>query len=107
MAGTWPVVLIHSNDEPIGHALRFVLQMEKVCAQLCPDATALRDSPGLLQAHCLVLLYHPPVVDGCELSCVARRKGALAPAILLVDAATPRVKAQAAATGIWRYWRSR
>ena len=59
MAGAWPVVLIHSNDEPIGHALRFGLQMQKVCAQICPDAAALLDSPALLQAHCLVLLYHP------------------------------------------------
>ncbi|HTQ71336.1 MAG TPA: response regulator [Acidocella sp.] len=101
MAAIRPVVLVYSDDEPIGHALRFVLRMEGVDVQLCPDAGALLASPALAQAHCLVLKDNLPVLDGCALLRAAREKGADAPAILLVSRQTLAVTARAAEAGMW------
>jgi FixJ family two-component response regulator len=101
MAVIRPVVLIYSDDEPIGHALQFVLQLEGVDVQLCADSAALLASPSLTRAHCLVLKDNLPLLDGCALLRAARRKGAVAPAILLVSTETPAVKARAAEAGMW------
>lgn len=101
MAEVWPIVLVYSDNEPLGHALRFVLHIEEVEVQLCPDAGALLSSQALLRTHCLVLKDHPPLLDGCMLSREARSMGARAPTILLVDAATAQVRARAAAAQIW------
>ncbi len=101
MAVIRPVVLIYSDDEPVGHALRFVLEMEGVDVQLCPDGAALLACSVLAKAHCLVLHDSPPLLDGCALLRAAREKGAVAPAILLVGAKTQAVNARAAEAGMW------
>lgn len=101
MAVSRPVVLIYSDDEPVGHALRFVLEMEGVDAWLCPDAAAVLSSAALTEACCLVLKDNPPLLDGCALLRAARRRGATAPAILLVNAQTPATRARAGEAGVW------
>ncbi len=101
MAVTRPVVLIYSDNEPVGHALRFVLELEEVEVRLCRDAAALLASPALARAHCLVLHDNPPLLDGCALLRAAREKGAMGPAILLVSILTPAVRARATKAGIW------
>lgn len=101
MAVIRPVVLVYSDDEPIGHALRFVLEIEEVEVKLCPDAASLLASPALAGAHCLVLTDQTPVLDGCALLRAAREKGAVAPAILLVNRQTQALAERAAEAGMW------
>lgn len=101
MAEAGPVVLIYSDDEPVGQALRFVLGMDGVDVRLCPDAASLLASPVLREAHCLVLKDGPAGVDGCALLRAARARGARAPAILLVSLFTASLGARAAEAGVW------
>lgn len=101
MAVTRPVVLVYSDDEPVGHALRFVLRMEGVEVELCPDHAALLASPALAQARCLVLQDDPHHSDGCALLRAARQKGAMAPAILVVSVLTATVRVRAREAGVW------
>lgn len=85
MAGDRPIVLVCSDDESVGQALRFVLQLDGVDVRVCKDGPALLASPELAQSQFLVLQHCPPRLDGCALLGAARERGALAPAILLVS----------------------
>ena len=66
-----------------------------------PGGAGLLADPALPTCACLVLKYHLPGMDGFEVLQRVRDMGLTMPAILLTSAATPALRARAAAAGVW------
>lgn len=101
MAESRPLVLVHSDEEPVGQALRFALALEGVEVRLCASESLLLARQDLSLAVCLVLRHAPPRLDGCALAALARRAGAVARVVLLAPCLSPQMQAQARAAGVW------
>ncbi|EKM99373.1 MULTISPECIES: transcriptional regulator [unclassified Acidocella] len=101
MAESRPLVLVHSDEEPVGQALRFALALEGVEVGLCASGSALLARRDLSLAVCLVLRHAPPQLDGCALAALVRQAGVAARVLLLAPSLSPQMQAQARAAGVW------
>lgn len=100
MADKRPLVVVVNDDEAMRDALRFVLRLEGADVCTYADGAALLADAMLPAASCLVLNQHLPEMDGLELLARLRARGFAVPAILLTSAATPALRARAAAAGV-------
>jgi FixJ family two-component response regulator len=58
------LVLVVDDDDAVRASLKFALELEGLCVETCDSGAALLGHPGLREAHCLVLDYAMPVMDG-------------------------------------------
>jgi two-component system response regulator FixJ len=95
-----PLVLVANDDDAIGDALQFALQLENFEVHVHRSGAELVANKDLSRADCLILQDRTPTMDGLEVMHYLLTRGLIPPAILLTANATPRLLAQAKAAGI-------
>ena len=94
-----PILLLVDDDEAVGDALKFALELEGFEVRTYPSAEALL-ATGLPGGDgCLVLDLNLPEMNGMELLARLRASGVRLPAILITTNPTAKTRALALAQG--------
>jgi two-component system, LuxR family, response regulator FixJ len=99
MSRTGPLILIIEDDSAVLASLNFMLEVEGF--KTCPfdSVTRLLEAERLPELACLVVDYRTTTMNGIELVKHLRRRGILAPAVLIVEHADKSVRESALAAG--------
>jgi two-component system, LuxR family, response regulator FixJ len=94
------MVIVVDDDPAVRDSLKFSLELEGFHVVLYADGRELLNDPDLPADGCLVIDQVMPGMTGLETLDAVRRRGNLAPAILIVSNASTTVKNGAAARGM-------
>jgi len=88
MSNSRPLVFVVDDDKAVRDSLKFALELEGFEVQPCAGGCELLAHKHLAQAACLVIDYHMPHMDGCELVAALRRRSCHIPVILITSEVT-------------------
>lgn len=94
------IVLVVDDDFAVRDSIKFALEIEGLTVHACSGGIELLAHPKLIEAHCIVLDYKMPLMDGFS---VLDRLTALKlhiPVIVITAYASPGLRARAARAGI-------
>jgi two-component system, LuxR family, response regulator FixJ len=99
MSRTGPFILVVEEDAAVLASLKFMLEAGgfKIC--LFDNVIRLLEAERLPEIACLVVDYRTTTMNGIELVKHLRRRGILAPAVLIVEHADKSVRESALAAG--------
>lgn len=90
-----PMVLVVEDDQALCSSLKFALETEGFAVRTYANGPALLAEANGHDAHCLVIDYRLPEMNGLELIGQLRASGVGAPAILITTNPTSAVLASA------------
>ncbi len=94
-----PLILLVEDDAAMGHALQFSLQIDGYAVELMDSAEALLERVFPSGPVCVVTDLHLPGLFGIDALEILRRRGVVAPAILMTTQPTATLRARAGRVG--------
>ncbi|MBV9531702.1 MAG: response regulator [Bradyrhizobium sp.] len=97
-----PVVYVVDDDPDVLNSLGFLLENDGFEVRTFRSGEALLSVPTAGSADCFVIDYRMPSMSGIELAELLRNRKIDAPIILITGYPGQNIRANAAASGIWR-----
>ncbi len=98
-AETRPCIFLVEDDAALLDALSFALETEGYATRSFPDQESVLAAPDLDQAACFIIDFLLTPLDGLDLLAELRRRGAVAPAILITTEPDDRCRRRAKRMG--------
>lgn len=95
-----PVIVVVDDDAAVRHSLKFSLEIEGFSVRTYASPREALGAGELPGSACLIVDQNMPGMTGLALLAMLRRRGVLAPAILISAHVTPALKDEAARGGI-------
>jgi two-component system, LuxR family, response regulator FixJ len=94
------IILVLDDDQAVRESLKFFIELEGYAVRACAAGGELLKHPDLTQAHCLILDYKMPQMDGFEVLDRLARQHVEVPVILMTSDASEAVRRQAQRRGV-------
>ncbi len=98
--GDHDIVLVVDDDMAVRKSLKFALELEGLSIHACGSGDELLDHPDLLNAHCLLLDYKMPSMDGFEVISRLAERNVNIPVILMTSNINRELVRRADAAGV-------
>ncbi len=97
-----PLILVVDDDTAVLNSLGFMLETEGFEVRAFSDIDELLHADSVHGAHCLVVDYLMPVMNGFDVLCSLRKRRITAPAILITGSSDETIGGRAPAAGFAR-----
>jgi two-component system, LuxR family, response regulator FixJ len=94
------IILVLDDDEAVRESLKFFIELEGYAVHACAAGGELLKHPDLTRAHCLILDYKMPQMDGFEVLDRLARQHVEMPVILITSHASEALRRQARRRGV-------
>jgi two-component system response regulator FixJ len=95
-----PVIVVVDDDAAVRHSLKFSLEIEGFSVRTYAGPREALSAAELPHCACLIVDQNMPGMTGLALLAMLRRRGILAPAILVSAHVTPALRDEAARSGV-------